>query len=110
MIANATKAASVQLATCPLKPGFGVEVLDFDSDFRERFFERSDALRRVHPGVDQSPRAMTIDKVNVDDRRPHRQRQKDLVDTGVDLNYFGRHLLLFRRSVSHDLRPCAPPP
>jgi len=62
-----------------------------------------------HPRVDQSPRAMAIDKVNVDDRRPHRQRQKKiLVDTGVDLNYFGRHLLLFRRSVFRmDLRPCA---
>src|SRR5271156_2725662 len=70
-----------------------VEIFDLDAEFRERFLERLDALRRVHPGVDQRPRAVTIEEIDVDDSRPHGQRQKYLVDTWMDLNYF-RHRLL----------------
>ena len=70
-----------------------IEILDLDADFGQRLFERGDALGRVHAGIDQRPRAVTVDQVNVDDGRPHRQRQEDLVDTRMDLNYF-RHRLL----------------
>ena len=70
-----------------------VEILDLDADFARRLLECRDALGRVHPGVDQRPRAVTVEQIDVDDCRPHRQRQKDLVDTRMNLNYF-RHLLL----------------
>src|SRR5580704_75761 len=70
-----------------------VEIFDLDAEFRERFLECLDALGRVHPGVDERPRAVTVEKIDVDDSRPHRQRQKYLVDTWMDLNYF-RHRLL----------------
>src|ERR1700684_156964 len=70
-----------------------VEIFNLDAEFRERFLECLDALGRVHPGVDERPRAVTIEEIDVDDSRPHRQRQKYLVDTRMDLNYF-RHRLL----------------
>src|SRR5580693_3423128 len=70
-----------------------VEMFNLDAKFGERFLECLDALGRVHPGVDERPRAVTIEEIDVDDSRPHRQLQKYLVDTWMDLNYF-RHRLL----------------
>src|SRR5208283_5148578 len=70
-----------------------IEIFNLDAEFRERFLECLDALGRVHPGVDERPRAVTVEEIDVDDSRPHRQRQKYLVDTWMDLNYF-RHRLL----------------
>jgi hypothetical protein len=70
-----------------------VEVFNLEPDLRERLLERRDALGRVHPSVDQNPFAMTIDQPDIDDGRPHRQRQEDFVDSRVNLNDFRGHQL-----------------
>src|SRR5579885_824793 len=68
------------------------EVLDARSGLRKRVLERGHAIGSVHPGIDQRPlSAAAIDQVNVDDRRPHRQRQENLENSGTDLYNFGWH-------------------
>src|SRR5437588_385768 len=52
MIANATKASSIELAPRPLKPGFGVEVLDFDFPTASQDeLLAFDAIWKSHPVV-----------------------------------------------------------
>ena len=65
-----------------------VQVLNPSPDLLKGFFERRDAVGGVHSRIDQRPRAVTIDQINIDDRRPHRQRQKNLVDSRMDLGNF----------------------
>ena len=52
MIANAMKAATFELPTRPLKPGFGVEVLKFDFPTASQDeLLAFDAIQRSHPIV-----------------------------------------------------------
>jgi len=64
MIANAMKAATLELPTRPLKPGFGVEVLGFDFPTASQDeLLAFDAIQRSHPIVVLRDQKLTADQV-----------------------------------------------
>src|SRR5208282_6662822 len=110
MTAAANLARRAEMIDMVMRGDDRIEILDLDPDFRHRLLECGDAFGRVHPGIDKRPCAVTVEQINVDDCRPHRQRQKDLVDTRMNLNYFRRHRLLSAAGFTSPGSPCAPPP
>src|SRR5512146_382894 len=68
------------------------EVFEFRSRLRKGVLERGHAVGRVHAGIDQRPlSAAAIDQIDVDDRRPHRQRQKEFVNPALYFYDLGWH-------------------
>src|SRR6266481_8586948 len=51
MTAPANLARRAEVIDMVMRRDQRVEILDLDSNFRERFFQRGDALRRMHPRV-----------------------------------------------------------
>src|SRR5512139_114186 len=51
--------------------------------------ERGNAVGAVDPRIHQCPLVTTVQEVDVDDGRPHRQRQVDEENAGPDLANFG---------------------
>ena len=68
------------------------QILDPGSGLREGVLECGHAVGRVHAGVDQHPlTTAAIDQIDVNDRRPHRERQKEFVNPALYFRNFGWH-------------------
>src|SRR5947209_4291347 len=76
-----------------------IEVVEPDAKLPECILQCGDALGRVHPGVDQRPFAVTVDQVNINDCRPHRQWQEDFVNPRMNLSEFCWHNVRLPRPV-----------
>ena len=64
------------------------QIFEAGSDLAEGVFERGVAVLGVHTGIDQRPSSVTINQPDIDYRGPHRERQEDLVDAGMNFDYF----------------------